>query len=69
MYIGVHDDGWVDGIYLNSKKRDWFCQHIDSVTAQIEPKLVVGEIRIAFIEVLNKQMQTGYEGTSYVIEL
>lgn len=56
MYIGVHDDGWVDGIYLNSKKRDWFCQYIDTITSQIEPRLVVGEIRIGFVEVLNKQM-------------
>ncbi|KAL4496555.1 hypothetical protein ABPG72_015916 [Tetrahymena utriculariae] len=69
MYIGVHDDGWVDGISLNAKQKDWFNLYIDYITALIEPRLVVGEVRINYTEVIGKPVQLSKDCKNYVIEL
>ncbi|KAL4477560.1 hypothetical protein ABPG74_002710 [Tetrahymena malaccensis] len=69
MYIGVHDDGWVDGVSLNAKQKDWFNLYIDYITSLIEPRLVVGEVRINYIEVIGKPVQLSKDSKNYVIEL
>ncbi|EAR96615.2 divergent AAA domain protein (macronuclear) [Tetrahymena thermophila SB210] len=69
MYIGVHDEGWVDGISLNAKQKDWFNLYIDYITSLIEPRLVVGEVRINYTEVIGKPVQLSKDCKNYVIEL
>ena len=70
MYIGINDDGFIQGTYLTEQDKDGFRRNVRRKCENFSPTLTPRDYNIGFVEIFDRKKTWAVKKQNlYVIEI